>query len=262
MGEIKVSIITPALDSEKTIVETIESVLSQTYDNIEYIIIDGGSSDHTFEFANSFEKKFKVKGYDYKVFSERDSGIYNAMNKGIDKSTGKLIGILNSDDWYEHDAISSIVAEFEKQGDAIYYGMLRMFKQGHVYHVKQHTHHFVNEHMPQHPTWFVPKKVYDEIGNYDERYRISGDYEFANRCTKYKIPFVRMEKVITNFRIGGASSASNSGVLESMEIKYKYGTISKVDLDLFRIQQWVNRNIMRRIYRVIAIVLTKLNSSK
>lgn len=113
-----VSIITVVFNGEKYLEQTILSVLNQTYSNIEYIIIDGGSSDATLDIINKYTDKI-----DYWV-SEPDSGIYDAMNKGISLATGQLIGIINSDDWYELDAVEEIVRAY-KDGSTIIYGFMR-----------------------------------------------------------------------------------------------------------------------------------------
>lgn len=102
----KVSIITPCLNSEKTIKDTMESVLKQTYKNIEYIVVDGGSTDGTMEIVKAYHSRFHGR---MKYVSEKDNGIYEAMNKGIKLSSGRIIGIINSDDYYQYDAVSNIV---------------------------------------------------------------------------------------------------------------------------------------------------------
>lgn len=108
----KVSIITACYNSEKTIERTLKSVLAQTYSNYEYIIIDGMSTDDTLKIIDAYRNAFGSK---LKVVSERDSGIYNAMNKGIKMASGELVGIINSDDWYEPDALQTIVYSFKQQ---------------------------------------------------------------------------------------------------------------------------------------------------
>ena len=104
MEEIKVSIITVAFNAEKTIARAIESVLNQTYPKIEYLILDGASTDSTVAIANSYNDAFHKKGYTYRIVSETDRGMYDALNKGAQKAQGELIGQINADDWYEADA--------------------------------------------------------------------------------------------------------------------------------------------------------------
>ena len=111
----KISIITIAYNSEKTISRTIESVYNQTYQPYEYIIVDGLSKDSTVEVAKQYEQKFKEKGIIYRIISERDKGLYDAMNKGITMAEGELIGMINSDDWYEPDALKEVNEVYEKE---------------------------------------------------------------------------------------------------------------------------------------------------
>ncbi len=113
----KISIITPCLNSEKTIRDTMESVLHQTYKNIEYIIVDGGSEDRTLEIIHEYEHLFNGR---LKYISEKDNGIYDAMNKGIRQSKGKLIGIIGSDDYYETDAVEKVAAHMTKDVNKVH----------------------------------------------------------------------------------------------------------------------------------------------
>ena len=121
---IKVSIITVCYNSEKTIRRTIESVLNQTYDNIEYIIVDGASTDQTMDIVKEYEPKFSGR---MRWISEPDEGIYFAMNKGIDMAAGELIGLLNSDDTYESNAVKSIRDALVSEPYQILYGFARVY---------------------------------------------------------------------------------------------------------------------------------------
>ena len=109
MDDIKVSIITICRNSAQDISKTLRSVLNQSYDNIEYIIVDGKSEDRTMEIIESYKKAFQEKGYTYRIISESDNGIYDAMYQGIDVCTGNLVGLINSGDWYESKAVSRVV---------------------------------------------------------------------------------------------------------------------------------------------------------
>lgn len=134
----KVSIITVSYNSEKTIAHTIESVLAQTYDDIEYWIIDGKSSDGTVALAESYCNAMEQKGIIYHILSEPDGGIYDAMNKGIRLATGDVIGIINSDDWYEPNAVGTAVHTFEKTGCDLMFADIRMYKADGSTFVKKH----------------------------------------------------------------------------------------------------------------------------
>ena len=126
MNKLKVSIITVCRNSEKTIAQTIESVLNQSYDHVEYILIDGNSTDHTVDVIHSYEERFLQKGYSYFYQSEPDEGIYDAMNKGIKMASGQLVGLINSDDWYEPTAIEHAVRYYQETPYDLFYADLRI----------------------------------------------------------------------------------------------------------------------------------------
>ena len=151
-----VSIITVAFNSEKTICHTIESVLTQTYDNIEYWIIDGDSRDRTVEIAESYRVQMENKGIHYYILSEPDGGIYDAMNKGIRKATGEIIGIINSDDWYEPEAVETAVDTFHMTGCDLMYANIRMHKaDGSTFVKTARSRRFQTSRDWNHPTTFV-----------------------------------------------------------------------------------------------------------
>ncbi len=203
-----VSIITVSYNSETTIKDTIESVLNQSYQNIEYIIIDGQSKDSTLQIIKSYENSFSKRGITYSWISEPDKGIYEAMNKGLKKAKGNLIGIINSDDWYEPDAIASILNLNKTNNQAIISGaMNRVTHQKKVYKT-MYNKNIVNikSYMPiNHPATFVPKSVYEKVGNFDESYQLSADYDFIFRAFNNNTPFLFTKKVIVNMRNTGAT---------------------------------------------------------
>ncbi|MDO4190908.1 MAG: glycosyltransferase, partial [Bacteroidales bacterium] len=128
-----VSIITVCFNAEKTIEQTIQSVINQTYSNIEYIIIDGKSTDSTLNIVSKYKDNIAT------IISEPDNGIYDAMNKGIKLSSGELIGIINADDWYEKDAVKIMVNKYlstENKDNSLYYGMIRIWKNNKEYCVR------------------------------------------------------------------------------------------------------------------------------
>ena len=129
VSKMLVSIITVAFNSERTIAKTIESVLHQTYDKIEYIIIDGASKDRTAEIAKSYQSAFDARnGYTLTVISEPDKGMYDALNKGTRYAHGVLVGQINSDDWYEQDAVETMVALYKKENYDAAWGSIRIKK--------------------------------------------------------------------------------------------------------------------------------------
>jgi glycosyltransferase involved in cell wall biosynthesis len=197
-----ISIITIVYNGAATIEQTIKSVISQSYENLEYIIIDGGSTDGTLDII----KKYKDQ-IDYWI-SEPDKGIYDAMNKGISYANGELIGIINADDWYEPDIISYIADCFiNTDQKTVIHGLLRNIKDEQFYSIKGNSIHVLKYDMIQHPTCFIPKTIYQQYGLYDLKFKYSADYDLVLRYVNSGIQFEFIEQVIANFRIGGISSA-------------------------------------------------------
>lgn len=265
--EILVSVITVSYNAMKTIGQTIESVLGQTYRNIEYIIIDGGSTDGTVEVIKDYVRRTKelesegVRELGRTIIwsSEPDKGIYDAMNKGIRKATGKLIGIVNADDWYEPQAVETMVAAYkaaDKPDESVYYGMLRIWRDEKEYCVRRFHHRLIPEMVVQHPTNFVPKRMYDELGLFNDSYRIAADYELQNRFRIHRVEFVPVEGVISNFRLGGASDRmTKEQLLEMPTIQLKFGMISQEQYDAEYKRIMNKPNLWRRIKRAIKYVV-------
>ena len=213
-----VSIITVSFNSSKTIEQTILSVLQQTYSPIEYIIIDGGSTDGTIEIVKKYADRIA-----YWV-SEPDKGIYDAMNKGVQASHGELIGIINSDDWYDLDAIEKVVKLFEKKGGVdVIHGGIR-FYENERYKTKYCPKiEEINLCMIPHPACFISKKAYEKFGLYNTDFRIAADYDLVARIYAQKGKFIHCDQLLANLRMGGASDVENDkGQQESLHIKEKY----------------------------------------
>jgi len=219
----KISIITVCYNSEATIQDTIESVLAQTYSNIEYIIIDGASSDDTLSIINKYKDKVS------KLVSEPDKGIYDAMNKGVQLATGDVIGILNSDDFFEDDdVVEAIVKCFEQNpksdlifGDVVFVNPSRLNKIIRHYsasHFKTWKLRF--GWMPPHPATFIRKSAYQKTGLYSLEYKIAADYEMFIRLlmvNHFKLSY--LNKVLVRMRAGGVSTSGlNSNILLNKEI--------------------------------------------
>ena len=223
--QILVTVITPCFNSRATIKDTLESVLHQTYENIEYIIIDGGSTDGTLDVIRQYEKKFQGR---MKVVSEKDDGIYDAMNKGISMASGQLVGIVNSDDYYETDAVEIMVNAMRPELKyQILYGFQRCLENRKEVRVVLFHHNYLKKQMITHPTCFVTRNVYTDYGMFDLKYRSSADYEFVLRLfQETDVNFIPVYHIISNFELGGMSS-TQKGVRETMGLYLKYGTINR-----------------------------------
>lgn len=220
--KIKVSIITVSFNSEDTIKDTIDSILHQTYNNIEYIIIDGNSSDETVSIIKSYEKKFKEKKINYKWISETDNGIYHAMNKGLKIATGGLIGILNSDDYYEPNAVSEIVKKNNSQEFTIISGQKNKVNAQKIilktFQNKKEISKYIYKTMPiNHPATFVHKTVYEKIGLFDTQYKLSADYDLIYRAFNVQAVFLFTDTIIVNMRNTGVTHQNKNLYITAKE---------------------------------------------
>ncbi len=200
----KISIITVVLNGVSTIDKTIRSVINQDYDNIEYIIIDGGSTDGTIEIIEKYRDLIDI------IISEQDSGLYNAMNKGIALASGEIIGIINSDDWYEEGAIAEVVEAFEKKPEMeiLFGNMNYIMTDGRIVKYEQPPFRSLWHLMSvNHPATFVKREVYEKKGVFDEDFRISGDFELMNRFWSYGSIFGHLNKTLSCFSLGGISNS-------------------------------------------------------
>lgn len=205
----KISIITVCYNSEATIENTIRSVVSQSYQDIEYIVIDGESSDKTLDIVKRYEDKIA------KIISEPDQGIYDAMNKGIKVATGDVIGILNSDDYYIGDDVVSKIAKAFKENspdlifaDLAYVTTDNQNKILRYYSAKRFVPKKLKQGiMPPHPTLYVKKEVYEKYGNYSLDFKIASDYEmFVRLLLVKKLSYFYMNNCIIKMTVGGVST--------------------------------------------------------
>lgn len=204
MDDIKVSVITVCRNSEKVLEKTIRSVLCQTYDYIEYIIIDGLSSDTTVKIAESYKGAFAKRGYSYYIVSESDKGIYDAMNKGIVKATGELIGLINSGDWYEEYAVEHMVCVYRKSPFDMFYADLRIYRKNSVMVKNARLRRYITTRDWNHPTTFIRRELYETYqyacrGIYD-------DWDLVLRIRKAGGRIVILNEVLANFCFGGVSN--------------------------------------------------------
>jgi glycosyltransferase involved in cell wall biosynthesis len=207
----KISIITIAYNSASTIEDTIRSVVSQNYTNKEYVIVDGLSKDDTKEIISRYAEHIPV------FVSEKDKGIYDAMNKGVRLATGDIIGILNSDDFYaDENVLSEVASIFEKTGcdglyaDLVYVNrhlsdkVIRTWVAGEYHHGK-----FLKGWMPPHPTFFVKREFYEKYGTYSLELKSASDYELMLRFIhKHQIKMAYLPRTIIKMRAGGQSNVT------------------------------------------------------
>lgn len=233
ISNVKMSIITATFNSERYLEETIRSVISQSYSNIEYIIIDGGSTDRTLRLVEKYADKID------KVISEADKGIYDAFNKGISIATGDVIYFLNSDDYLIQDNIIKEIAKTfssHPQIDVIYGNVLtKDEKNGYEYvSGKLTTIEDLKEgRMCPHQGFFVRKKLFDKYGQFNLDYKIASDFDFAIKCFTNNIEAsTYIDQVIAVFRTGGESSspvARQRLIEEQSKIIYKHFGIKFAD---------------------------------
>ena len=219
----KVSIITVSYNSAKTIGDTISSLRKQSYKHIEYIVVDGNSTDGTVEIVTQFLDSSKDVSQDAKqgvvttFLCEKDQGIYYAMNKGLALATGDIIGVLNSDDFYcTEDVIEKVVLAFQKNNTECLYGdlnyvdpldtnkIVRKWRSGNY-----RRENFLKGWMPPHPTFFVKKSCYEKFGTFDTHFKSAADYElmlrflFKESCSAQYLP-----AALIHMRAGGVSNVS------------------------------------------------------
>lgn len=220
----KVTVITAVLNNKDTIVDAIESVLSQTYKDIEHIVIDGASVDGTVELVRSYGDKID------KIVSEPDEGIYDALNKGISLATGDVIGFLNSDDIYAHDRVIEKIAEtFNREKVDSTYGDLNYVKREDISKVVRHwkSHLFSEEKlrqgwMPPHPTFYVKREIYEKYGMFDTSFEIAADYDSILRFLgKHQISTAYIHGVLVKMRLGGVSNRDLKSILRKSGEDYR-----------------------------------------
>ena len=202
----KISLVTITYNSEKNIEETILSIIQQDYDDIEYIIIDGGSTDNT---LNIIEK---YKDHIAKFISEPDKGISDAFNKGIELSTGQVVGLINSDDFLQKGAIKAL-AEFIGRNDGydVYYGNSLMFseKQCYVYRPGSDLTKLPLYMILSHPATFIKRDAYLKYGKYSLDYKCAMDFDLISDMYCRGAKFIYFDSVLTCFRAGGVSKVNS-----------------------------------------------------
>lgn len=259
----KISVITATWNSGRTIGDTLRSVFNQSFTNVEHIIKDGGSKDDTLEICKNFEQKYykdECKGRTINILSDKDKGIYDAMNQGVKAATGDVIGILNSDDFYTSDDVLARVAEeFEKNPELeAVYGDIHFVKDENL---KKCTRYFSSRYfrpwalrfgfMPAHPSFYVRREVYEKYGLYDLDFRTSSDFEMMVRLfVKEKINAKYINKDFVTMRAGGESTA---GLAAKKKVNHDIaGSLRKHGIYSNQVFQ-----SMRYIWRIGELLYTK-----
>lgn len=253
----KISIITVTYNSEKTIGYTIKSVLSQDYQDVEYLIIDGKSSDNTINIIKQYALKYPQK---IKWISEKDNGIYDAMNKGITMATGDIIGILNSDDFFTSNNIISKIANTFQANPSIeaVYGDIHFVKPENLnkciryYSSKIFCQPLMRfGFMPAHPSFYMKNDSFKKYGLYKTNYKIAADFEFLLRVIfLYKASILYLPLDMVTMRTGGVST---SGISARKQIM-------KEHLRAFKENGIYTNTIflsLRYIYKIVEILFTK-----
>ncbi|KKP88875.1 MAG: Glycosyl transferase family 2 [Berkelbacteria bacterium GW2011_GWA2_35_9] len=229
----QISIITVVLNNKKYIEDCIRSVYDQTYKNYEHIIIDGGSTDGTIELLKSLKlEKLKIN-------TKKDYGIYDAMNKGIELAKGEIIVILNSDDIFaDKNVLSLINSTFKQNRIEFFYSRLEMYDEKFEKIVRSwKTRKYSLKDLkigyhPPHPTLFVKKKVYNEIGKFRTDMTLASDYEFVLRLFfSKKYQFVNVSKVLVKMRYGGVSTRNFMSHIVSNYESYKSWQLNNLKID-------------------------------
>lgn len=208
----KVSIITITYNSAQTVEDTLRTVVDQDYDNLEYIIIDGKSKDQTLQIVDKYSDRIA------KIVSEKDKGLYDALNKGIKHATGDIVGMLHSDDLYANNTvISKVAAKFAEDptvegvyADLVFVNRNDINKPMRVWNSGVYKEgSFLNGWMPPHPTFFVRKEVYEKFGGFNTGLKLSADYELMLRFIHInKIKIAYLNETIVKMRMGGVSNVS------------------------------------------------------
>lgn len=207
----KISIITVSYNSAETIEHTIQSVLSQNYPNIEYIVIDGQSKDETISIVERYKSRIAV------FVSEPDKGIYDAINKGIQKASGEVVAILNSDDFYvDSSVISDVMQEFSSQACDCLYGDLQYVDRTNTDAIKRNWKSgeykyglFFRGWMPPHPSFFIRRDCYTKYGMFNLQLKSAADYELMLRMLHvHQLKVAYLPRVLVKMRVGGMSNLS------------------------------------------------------
>jgi len=258
-----ISVITVVLNGEKSIERTIQSVIGQKFNDIEYIIIDGGSKDGTVDIIKKYRNHI-----DYWI-SEKDDGISDAFNKGLKAANGEIIGIINSDDWYEDDTFDYIAGVFKTVSPDVIVGKMRYWdNEQPVYIFDARPENLYKEMTVNHQASFIKRSVYEKSGLFDRQYRYAMDYELMLRFKIDGSKFYVSDRIIANMRYKGVSDRYwRRAYLESRQIKEtltkkKFGPMLYYYFQIIRTyvskaMDVIGLSVIKHIYRKYFSVLKK-----
>ncbi len=252
----KITIITATFNSAGTVRDTFESVLRQTYSEIEYLVVDGASRDGTVDIIKEYEPRFKGR---MRWVSERDSGIYDAMNKGLGMATGDVVGILNSDDFYtSDDVLETVATEMGKTGvDAVYgdvhfvnpddLGKCVRYYSSKVFKPSLMRLGFI----PAHPSFYCRRSAYEKFGGFDLNFKVAADFENILRLIYVgHIKTLYIEKDFVTMRTGGASTSGIKSHLSGMKDHLKALRKNGIYSNIFILS-------LRYFYKVYELIVSK-----
>jgi glycosyltransferase involved in cell wall biosynthesis len=233
---LKISVITIVYNAQDTIKRCIESVISQSYGNVEYIIIDGGSTDNSLQIINQYKSHITV------LVSEPDQGIYDAMNKGIRLATGEVVGMLNADDFFaDQEVISAVAQAFSNSDAGIVYGNLDYINSAGkiIRKWKSRTwgkNSFQWGFMPPHPTFYCKRDLFEKYGFYRLEYGSAGDYELMVRFMhRWRVRSLHLNKVMVKMQVGGVSNSNLINRVKAWSFDLKAMRENKVSLPVLAI---------------------------
>lgn len=248
--QMKISVVTVAFNEEKNIAKTIESVLNQTTKDIEYIICDGKSTDKTAEIAESYNERFSLKGIEYVVNSEKDSGIYDAMNKGIEKATGEYICFLNAGDWfYNNEIVENVINKISASNKPdLLYGNVMFIERGVIFNFNGDENGLETAMTVPHPSVFASAEIMKR-NKFDTKYKIAADYNFVLGQKLAGKSFCKLDEIITCFSGDGVSSKNViKSIKEREAVKASYGLTAntfKTKINMYREQiNVIKRNLL------------------
>jgi glycosyltransferase involved in cell wall biosynthesis len=246
---LKISLVTVVYNAQDTIGNCIESVISQNYNDVEHVIIDGGSTDNTLQIINQYRSHIKC------LISESDHGIYDAMNKGIRQTSGQIVGMLNADDYFADNEVLQAVAKVftqQQQIDVVYGDLdvinplgkvIRKWRSGQC-----RINSFTRGFMPPHPTFYCKRNLFEKLGYYSLEYGSAGDYELMARFMHlHKIRSFYINKIMVKMRVGGVSSQSFKNRLKAWQFDLKAMRKNQIPFPYFTLMLKPLRKVLQFI---------------